>query len=97
MEYLGHRVSAEGLEAHLKDLQALVDLPLPKTLKSMQSFLGSLNYYSQFLEDYAIYSSNLYKLREADFHAMRKRESVTGDKQEEDPEKDQWAVQTWRF
>ena len=44
VEYLGHRVSAEGLEAHPKDLQALVDLPLPKTLKAMQSFLGSLNY-----------------------------------------------------
>ena len=27
VEYLGHRVSKEGLEAHPKDLQSLVDLP----------------------------------------------------------------------
>ncbi|OWY92174.1 reverse transcriptase, partial [Phytophthora megakarya] len=38
----------------------------------MQSFLGSLNYYSRFIEDYAIYASVLYELREIDFAAMAK-------------------------
>ncbi|OWY93413.1 reverse transcriptase [Phytophthora megakarya] len=38
----------------------------------MQSFLGSLNYYSQFIEDYAIYASVLYELRELEFVAMSK-------------------------
>jgi hypothetical protein len=71
VDYLGHRVSREGLEAHPKDLQTLVDLPLPTTLKAMQSFLGSLNYYSRFIEDYAIFASILYELREVDFHAWR--------------------------
>ena len=56
-----------------------MDLPLPKTLKAMQSFLGSLNYYSRFLEDYAIYASILYELREVDFHVLRRRLSRTGD------------------
>ena len=37
VDYHGHRVSAKGLEAHPKDLQSLVDLPLPTTLKAMQS------------------------------------------------------------
>ena len=37
----------------------------------MQSFLGSLNYYSRFIEDYAIFASILYELREVDFHAWR--------------------------
>ena len=91
VEYLGHRVSAEGLEAHPKDLQALVDLPLPKTLKAMQSFLGSLNYYSRFLEDYAIYASILYELREVDFHVLRRRLSGTGDIQENELEEDRWS------
>ena len=36
----------------------------------MQSFLGSLNYYSRFIEDFAIYASVLYELREADFHEI---------------------------
>ncbi|POM67407.1 Reverse transcriptase, partial [Phytophthora palmivora] len=38
----------------------------------MQSFLGSLNYYSRFIEDYAIYAAVLYELREVDFAAMSK-------------------------
>ena len=37
----------------------------------MQSFLESLNYYSRFIEDYAIFASILYELREVDFHAWR--------------------------
>eukprot|EP00644_Phytophthora_capsici_P015580 jgi/Phyca11/121522/e_gw1.44.437.1 len=47
--YLGHQVSAEGLEASPKDLEALGNLPFPTSLRSMQSFLGSLNYYSRFI------------------------------------------------
>ncbi|KAE8995090.1 hypothetical protein PR003_g23885 [Phytophthora rubi] len=41
----------------------------------MQSFLGSLNYYSKFIEDYAIYAAVLYELREVDFAAMNKPEN----------------------
>ncbi|POM72330.1 Reverse transcriptase [Phytophthora palmivora] len=41
VEYLGHRVSQDGLEANPKDLKALTDLALPGSLRSMQSFLGS--------------------------------------------------------
>ncbi|KAE8968955.1 hypothetical protein PR003_g21128 [Phytophthora rubi] len=71
VDYLGHRVSNEGLEAHPKDLSTLTDLPFPKTLRAMQSFLGSLNYYGRFIEDMAIYASVLYRLREVYFAAIR--------------------------
>ncbi|KAG6611068.1 reverse transcriptase [Phytophthora cinnamomi] len=75
VEYLGHKVSNSGLEANPKDLSALADLPFPGSLRSMQSFLGSLNYYSRFIEDYAIYAAILYELREVDFAAMSKAEA----------------------
>ena len=42
----------------------------------MQSFLGSLNYYSRFIEDFAIYASVLYELREADFHEIRRMDEA---------------------
>ena len=84
-------MSVNGLEAHPKDLQSLVDLPLPTTLKAMLSFLGSLNYYSRFLEDYAIYASILYELREVDYHVLRRRVSGTGDTQGEDQDEDRWS------
>ncbi|POM57599.1 LOW QUALITY PROTEIN: Reverse transcriptase, partial [Phytophthora palmivora] len=79
VDYLGHRVSAEGLETHPKDLAALQELPFPANLISMQSFLGSLNYYSRFIEDFAIYASVLYELREADFYEIARRTKSTGD------------------
>ncbi|POM59881.1 LOW QUALITY PROTEIN: reverse transcriptase [Phytophthora palmivora] len=45
-------------------------LPFPTNPRSMQSFLGSLNYYSRFSEDFAIYASVLYERREADFYEI---------------------------
>ncbi|KAE9012344.1 hypothetical protein PF005_g25134 [Phytophthora fragariae] len=72
VEYLGHKVSSHGLEANPKNLSALTDLPFPGSLRAMQSFLGSLNYYSKFIEDYAIYAAVLYELREVDFAAMNR-------------------------
>ncbi|KAE9161755.1 hypothetical protein PF004_g30722 [Phytophthora fragariae] len=73
VDYLGHQVSEEGLEAKPKDLSSLRDLPFPSSLRAMQVFLGSLNYYSRFLEDYAVYASTLYELREVDFAELKAR------------------------
>ncbi|KAE8909730.1 hypothetical protein PF005_g22221 [Phytophthora fragariae] len=72
VEYLGHSVSSHGLEANPKDLSALTNLPFSGSLRAMQSFLGSLNYYSKFIEVYPIYAAVLYELREVDFAAMSK-------------------------
>ena len=83
VDYLGHQVSLAGLEANPKDLGALVNIPFPTTLRSMQSFLGSLNYYSRFIEDFAIYASVLYELRETDFFEMSHMEDrgvMSGDR-----------------
>ncbi|OWY90971.1 reverse transcriptase [Phytophthora megakarya] len=45
--YLGHEVSSAGLEANPKELDAIANIPFPIKLKAMQSFPGSLNYYSR--------------------------------------------------
>ncbi|KAE9096312.1 hypothetical protein PF007_g17052 [Phytophthora fragariae] len=96
-DYLGHRVSADGMEARPKDLSSLANLPFPTTLRSMQSFLGSLNYYSRFIEDFAIYASILYELREADFFEAIRRSKInpdvglTGDDDSQPSGEDKWA------
>ncbi|GMF29429.1 unnamed protein product [Phytophthora fragariaefolia] len=77
VEYLSYQVSSSGLEADPKDFAALTDLPFPQSLRSMHSFLGSLNYYSRFIEDCAICAAVLYELREVDFAAMSKTENQT--------------------
>ena len=89
--YLGHRVSSGGLEAHPKDLKFLVELPLPTTLKAMQSFLGSLNYYRRFIKDYAVYASILYKLREEDFHARRCQLEGDNNTTNQDESEERWT------
>ena len=55
-----------------------MNIPFLQTLRSMQSFLGSLNYYSCFIEDFAIDASVLYKLREADFFDIFRQHSLIG-------------------
>jgi hypothetical protein len=40
------------------------------SLKDLQSFLGSLNYYHRFIPDFAIYATVLYSLRDADFEEV---------------------------
>ena len=42
----------------------------------MQSFLGILNYYSRLIEDFAIYASVLYELRETDFYEISRDKYV---------------------
>nr|KAE8918897.1 hypothetical protein PF009_g30790 [Phytophthora fragariae] len=99
VDYLGHQVSMDGLEAHPKDFQALADLSFPSTLRAMQSFLGSLNDYSRFIDDFAIYASVLYELRESDFHEITRKkpkesvvEKAKSDDREEAPAgEDRWT------
>ncbi|OWZ04916.1 reverse transcriptase, partial [Phytophthora megakarya] len=83
--YLGRRVSLGGLEANPKDLKSLSDLPFPRSLRSMQSFLGSLNYYSRFIDDYAIYASVLHELREVEIAELEKRSDVRKIMDQNDP------------
>ncbi|OWZ13769.1 reverse transcriptase [Phytophthora megakarya] len=95
--YLGHEVSSAGLEAIPKELDTIDNLPFPTKPKAMQSFLGCLNYYSRFIEDFAVYSAILYELREAHFHAVAKldaekaRKTRNDDSQITGGERDRWA------
>ncbi|KAE9066243.1 hypothetical protein PF006_g30288 [Phytophthora fragariae] len=67
VDYLGHGVSGLGLEAKSKNLESLTALEFPRTLKGLQSFLSSLNYYHRFIADFAVYATTLYSLTETDF------------------------------
>ncbi|OWY99683.1 hypothetical protein PHMEG_00029278 [Phytophthora megakarya] len=72
VEYLDHNVSHNELETNTKDLSAFTDLEFPGFPRDMQTFLGSLNYYSRFIENHALYAYVLYQLREIDYAAMEK-------------------------
>ncbi|GMF23859.1 unnamed protein product [Phytophthora fragariaefolia] len=60
--YLSHEISAEGIRAVPKIAKGVQDLPFPKTLKGVESFLGGLNYYHKFIEDFPVVAAVLYEL-----------------------------------
>ncbi|OWZ15960.1 reverse transcriptase [Phytophthora megakarya] len=69
----------------------------------MQSFLGSLNYYSRFIEDFAVYAAILYELRESDFFELRRRTKIvdhplqTRDADQVEIDEDRWTRATLAF
>ncbi|POM79163.1 LOW QUALITY PROTEIN: Reverse transcriptase [Phytophthora palmivora] len=60
--YLSHEIGAEGIRAIPKIVTGIQYFPFPSTLKGVQSFLGSLNYYHKFIEDFPVVAAVLYEL-----------------------------------
>ncbi|KAJ0404208.1 hypothetical protein ATCC90586_007236 [Pythium insidiosum] len=69
IDYLSHEINREGIRATPKSAKSLSELVFPVTLKGMQSFLGSLNYYGKFIEGYASIASVLYELTDEQLRA----------------------------
>ncbi|GMF18416.1 unnamed protein product [Phytophthora fragariaefolia] len=67
VDFVSHAVSREGLRADAKKLKAITEFSFPRTKKGVQAFLGALNYYSRFIQDFAVYGAALYQVRGKDF------------------------------
>ena len=53
IEYLGHIVTAAGVQADPQKLEAMVHWPVPSTLKQLHGFLGLMGYYRRFIAGFA--------------------------------------------
>ena len=51
MLYLRHVILHVGMSPDPDKLRVLADLPLPTTLRELQSFLGFVNFYSDFIDE----------------------------------------------
>ena len=60
--YLGHLISAAGVAPDPAKLQVLADWPRPTTVREMQSFLGFVNFYNDYIADATELTSPLYDL-----------------------------------
>lgn len=49
VEYLGHKIDAEGLHALPQKQKAVKDAPTPTNVQQLRSFLGLVNYYGKFI------------------------------------------------
>jgi hypothetical protein len=45
MEFLRHKITTEGIKTDKAKVQAILDWPIPTSLKELQSFAGLINYY----------------------------------------------------
>lgn len=62
LQYLGHLVSEEGFEPLPEKIQAIKNVPAPKTAKEVKQFLGLAGYYCKFVPRFADFSGPLTNL-----------------------------------
>ena len=61
IEYLGHHISADGVHTIKEKTRAISEVPEPRNVQELRSFLGLLNYYLKFIPNLA---TLLYPLHE---------------------------------
>ena len=62
MLYLPHVIAPSGVSPDPAKLRVLADWPLPTTVRELQSFLGFVNFYSDFIDEQTALTSSLYDL-----------------------------------
>ena len=59
IRFLGHRVTAKGVEPDPEKVEAMTKLPMPSNVSQLRSRLGALSYYRNFLPQMSIVTRTL--------------------------------------
>ena len=62
IEFLGHIVTASTIAPSADKIQAILDIPSPRTLSQANRFLGKIGYYRKFIADFARIAAPLHKV-----------------------------------
>ncbi|MCI26278.1 Ty-3/Gypsy retrotransposon polyprotein, partial [Trifolium medium] len=66
LEYLGHIISKDGIQADPSKIQAMVDWPQPTSITMLRGFLGLTGFYGKFIKNYAAIVTPLTNLLKKD-------------------------------
>ena len=76
IDYLGHRVSQEGIQPNKEKIKAMAEQAPPKTVSGIRSFLGMASYYRRFIKNFAKIAEPLNALLHGE-NSKKKNEAVT--------------------
>ena len=62
VEYLGHKITKDGLRPTDSKVEAIAKAPTPKNVSELKAFLGLVNYYGKFLSHLSTTLAPLHKL-----------------------------------
>ena len=62
LNFLGHKISKNGISTEDEKIEAIKSYPIPKTRKHVMRFLGTCNFYSKFIHNFAEKAAPLYNL-----------------------------------
>ena len=55
---LGHIVSSTGIKVDKSKIELIANLPTPKSIKDVRSFLGHTSFYKRFIKYLVLYQSH---------------------------------------
>ena len=62
VDYLGHTLTTEGIKPSKKNVEAILELSRPKTVKQVCRLAGMVNFYAKFCGELATTMFPIYKL-----------------------------------
>jgi hypothetical protein len=68
--FLGHKISERGVEPDASKVEAIRNIPTPKTAKQLKSFLGLAGYYRKFIPQFSNIAAPLHRLLKKDAKYM---------------------------